>query len=81
MMGDNRNDSQDARTWGFTPQDHIVGKPVFIWMSWNGIKNPRWERFFSVVHGSGKRVSYLIPFLVVLFGWFGFSAWRKRRDA
>ena len=80
MMGDNRHNSLDARAWGFTPYDHVVGKPVFIWMSWDG-KNPRWSRFFTTVHGSGKRVSYLIPFLVVLLGWFGFSKWRKRRKA
>ncbi len=78
MMGDNRHNSLDARAWGFTPYDHVVGKPVFIWMSWDG-KNPRWSRFFTTVHGSGKRVSYLIPFIVVLLGWFGFSKWRKRR--
>ncbi|MBN4085203.1 signal peptidase I [Flavobacteriaceae bacterium AH-315-B10] len=78
MMGDNRHNSIDARFWGFVPFDHVVGKPVFIWMSWDG-KNPRWDRFFTTVHGSGKRVSYLIPFLVVLLGWFGFNKWRKRR--
>jgi len=81
MMGDNRHNSLDARAWGFVPFDHVVGKPVFIWMSWDGIKNPRWERFFTTVHGSGKPVSYLIPFLVVLFGWIGFNKWRKRKKA
>ncbi len=80
MMGDNRHNSQDSRAWGFVPYDHVVGKPVFIWMSWSG-KKPRWERFFTTVGGSGKPVSYLIPFLVVLVGWFGFSAWRKKRKA
>lgn len=80
MMGDNRHNSQDSRAWGFVPYDHVVGKPVFIWMSWSNGK-PRWERFFTTVGGSGKPVSYLIPFLVVLFGWIGFSAWRKKRKA
>ena len=52
MMGDNRHNSQDSRYWGFVPEDHIVGKAVFIWMSWDtkygtGI---RWDRLFSLVH-------------------------------
>ena len=33
MMGDNRHNSADCRAWGFVPEDHIVGKPVFVWMS------------------------------------------------
>ncbi len=85
MMGDNRHNSLDARAWGFVPFDHVVGKPVFIWMSWNsygkGFNKIRWDRMFTTVHGSGKRVSYLIPFLVVLFGWIGFNKWRKRKKA
>lgn len=81
MMGDNRHNSIDARAWGFVPFDHVVGKPVFIWMSWDGLKNPRWERFFTTVSGSGKATSFLIPFLVLLFGWIGFSKWRKRKKA
>ena len=78
MMGDNRHNSIDARSWGFVPFDHVVGKPVFIWMSWDG-KKPRWERFFTTVSGTGKATSYLIPFLVLLFGWIGFNKWRARK--
>ena len=37
MMGDNRQNSADSRFWGVVPHDHIVGKPVFVWMS---IKDP-----------------------------------------
>ena len=81
MMGDNRHNSQDARSWGFVPFDHVVGKPVFIWMSWDRFGKPRWERFFTTVHGSGKPVSYLIPFLIALAAWFGFAQWRKRKKA
>jgi len=85
MMGDNRNNSQDARSWGFVPFDHVVGKPVFIWLSLDknkkGIDKIRWERMFTTVHGSGEPVSYLIPFIVLLLGWFGFNTWRKRKKA
>ncbi|MCL6296607.1 signal peptidase I [Jejuia spongiicola] len=79
MMGDNRHNSVDARRWGFVPFDHVLGKPVFIWMSWDGFPNARWERFFTTVSGSGKATSYFIPFLVILFGWIGFNKWRARR--
>ncbi len=33
MMGDNRHNSADSRYWGYVPEDHVVGKPVFVWMS------------------------------------------------
>ncbi len=69
MMGDNRQRSLDARYWGYTPFDHVVGKPVFIWMSLDQNetainKKIRWERLFTTVHGSGKPKSYFIYFLV-----------------
>ena len=37
MMGDNRYNSEDSRVWGFVPFDHVLGKPVFIWMSIDGL--------------------------------------------
>ena len=53
MMGDNRHNSADSRYWGFVPEDHIVGKPIFIWWSsdpdrswFSGI---RWSRLFRMV--------------------------------
>ena len=75
MMGDNRHKSEDSRYWGFVPYDHIMGKPIFIWMSIDnfndGIKNwkIRWNRVFSKVNGEGKRVSYLPHFLFSIFVW------------
>ena len=54
MMGDNRHNSLDSRYWGFVPEDHIVGKALFIWMSWDknksGIQKIRWNRLFNAVH-------------------------------
>ena len=86
MMGDNRHNSEDARYWGYVPFDHVVGKPVFIWFSWDsnqqGIANKiRWERVFTTVHGSGKPVSYLYHFLGALALWFFYSSYRKRKKA
>jgi len=53
MMGDNRHNSADSRFWGFVPEDHIVGKASFVWLSLDAEKsfpaNIRWERLFRKV--------------------------------
>ena len=53
MMGDNRHNSADSRYWGFVPEDHIVGKPIFIWWSSDpdrgGFSGIRWNRLFRLV--------------------------------
>lgn len=53
MMGDNRHNSADSRYWGFVPEDHIVGKPIFIWWSSDpdrhGFSGIRWNRLFRFV--------------------------------
>jgi signal peptidase I len=50
MMGDNRHNSADSRYWGFVPEDHIVGKPIFIWWSSDPDgRGIRWSRLFRFV--------------------------------
>ena len=55
MMGDNRHNSLDSRSWGFVPEDHVVGKPILIWLSLDKDRGLfsggiRWERMFRMIH-------------------------------
>jgi len=54
MMGDNRHNSLDSRYWGYVPEDHVVGKAIFVWLSLDkdktGLSKIRWKRFFNFVH-------------------------------
>jgi signal peptidase I len=86
MMGDNRHRSEDSRYWGFVPADHIVGKPVLIWMSldqnvpWSKlIDKIRWERLFTTVGGEGQPYSYFKFFLMALAAYFGITFYLKKR--
>ena len=85
MMGDNRHNSEDSRYWGFVPENHVVGKPVFIWLSLDpnasGFSKIRWDRMFTTVGGEGEPVSYLPYFLILLVGLFGYSFFRKKKKA
>lgn len=85
MMGDNRHNSEDSRYWGYVPGNHIVGKPVFIWMSWDtngkGLGKIRWERLFTTVGGDGQPQSYFKYFLILLAAYFvGEYFWKKRKE-
>ena len=86
MMGDNRHKSEDSRFWGFVPDDHIVGKPVFIWFSIKGINDGiknwkiRWDRVFTTVDGPGKRTSYFPHFIGAIVIWQGFVFYRRRKN-
>ncbi|WP_432673195.1 signal peptidase I [Flavobacterium sp. SM2513] len=86
MMGDNRHRSEDSRYWGFVPADHIVGKPVFIWLSldqnipWSkAIDKIRWERMFTTVSGDGQPYSYFKFFLIALAAYFGITFFLKKK--
>ncbi|MDR0229519.1 MAG: signal peptidase I [Flavobacteriaceae bacterium] len=87
MMGDNRDNSEDSRIWGFVPEDHIVGKPVFVWLSldpnvpWSkALDKIRWDRMFTTVNGNGSQVSYFPYFLVFMAGIAGYSIYKRRQE-
>ena len=86
MMGDNRHKSEDSRFWGFVPDDHIVGKPIFIWFSIKGINDGlknwkiRWDRVFTTVDGPGERHSYFHYFAGFVILWQGFVFYRRKKN-
>jgi len=85
MMGDNRHNSEDSRYWGYVPENHIVGKPIFIWMSYDsngkGLQKIRWDRLFTTVSGEGQPQSYFKFFLLALVAYFiGEYFWKKKKS-
>lgn len=91
MIGDNRHNSYDARYYGFTPEDHIIGKPIFTWANLNQVfgfepkSGWQWDRWFTVPNnGKLDKTSYLwvgIILLALFFGWeFIFKNKKKKAD-
>jgi signal peptidase I len=89
LMGDNRHNSLDARYWGYVPFDHVLGKPVMIWFSWDAnassfgakIKSIRWDRMFTTVHGSGEPVSYRYFIFGLIALYIGYSFYKGKKKS
>lgn len=95
MVGDNRDASLDARFFGFVPEENIVGKPMFTWMSLQGAFKDasssyqapfkvRWDRMFKATNtGEANKTSYwwiAAMILILFFGWEYFmKLFRKKK--
>ena len=90
LIGDNRHNSLDARYWGYVPFDHVLGKPVMIWFSWDAdapsfsakLKSIRWDRMFTTVHGEGEPISYryIVFALIALYIGYSFYKGKKKKS-
>ena len=87
LMGDNRHNSLDSRYWGFVPFDHVLGKPVMVWFSWNAdaptfmakLKSIRWDRMFTTVGGDGEPVSYRYVAFGLFLLYIVYSFFKKKK--
>lgn len=86
MMGDNRNQSLDARFFGFVPEDHIIGRPILIWANMNGMFEPApkkfiWDRFFTSINNDNPdKKSYGIYVLIAFLAWIGYDIYKAREE-
>ena len=96
MIGDNRDASLDSRFFGYVPETHIVGKPMFTWLSIEGAfpdqnstyqapgKKIRWDRMFKATNtGEVNKTSYwwlAAIILILFFGWEYFEKLLKKKD-
>jgi signal peptidase I len=86
MMGDNRHNSADSRFWGFVPEDHIVGKAVFVWLSLDNnatsiFNKIRWSRVFVSIGNNGISNSYFLPVLIIGGAIYFFTRYRRKKNA
>ncbi|MHB0754088.1 signal peptidase I [Polaribacter sp. M15] len=89
LIGDNRHNSLDGRYWGYVPFDHVLGKPVMIWFSWDAnapsfgakLKSIRWNRMFTTVGGDGEPVSYRYLVFALIALYIGWSYYRSKKKA
>ena len=80
MMGDNRQNSLDARRWGYVPFDHVIGKPIMVWFSVdNETGKIRWDRIFmTVTNGESKSYFWLGILSAALILFFVFKPKKKK---
>lgn len=86
MIGDNRNESLDARFFGYVPEDHIIGRPVLVWANFNGMFEPApkkfiWERWMTSINNDNPdKTSYRYYALIALIVFFGWDYFRVKKN-
>lgn len=87
MIGDNRNQSLDARFFGYVPEDHIIGRPILVWANFNGLFEPApnkflWERWMTSINNDNPNKTsyryYALVALIIFFGWDYFRVKKKQ---
>ncbi len=87
MIGDNRHNSLDSRYWGYVPYDHVLGKPVMVWFSWDAnsptwgekLKSIRWDRLFTTVGGDGEPISYKYLVFLLIVAYAGYEYFKNKK--
>src|SRR5690606_4231698 len=85
MSGDNRNQSLDSRFFGPVPEDHIIGRPIFVWANMNGMFEPApkkfiWNRFMTSINNDNPdKKSYLLYVVIALVAFFGWDYYRIKK--
>lgn len=85
MIGDNRNQSLDARYFGYVPEENIIGRPIMVWANFNGMFEPApkkfiWERWMTSINNDNPdKTSYRYYVLLALIGLFGWDYFRVKK--
>ncbi|MDD3773021.1 MAG: signal peptidase I [Weeksellaceae bacterium] len=89
MSGDNRNESLDSRFFGYVPEDHIIGRPIWVWANFNGMFEPApkkfiWERWMTSINNDNPDKTsyryYALIALIAFFAWDYIRAKKKKTD-
>lgn len=85
MIGDNRNQSLDARFFGYVPEQNIIGRPIMVWANFNGMFEPApkkfiWSRWMTSINNDNPdKTSYRYYVLAALILFFGWDYWRAKK--
>lgn len=85
MIGDNRNQSLDARYFGFVPEQNIIGRPILVWANFNGMFEPApqkflWNRWMTTINNDNpEKKSYGLYVLIGLIAFFVWDHYRLKK--